>query len=110
MHRPIASTTLHPAFFTADYRREHTRDGNVTLGLMTLLSREREAGEVWREARGVRYHAAAVTIDSEMQKWKKQRAARESRKARPDEGKVLSPLTPSWHPLGTPHNPFSTPY
>jgi hypothetical protein len=60
----------------------------VTLGLMTLLSREREEGERWRDERGVRYHTAAITIDSEMQKWKKQRAARESRKARPDEGKV----------------------
>ena len=80
---------IHPAFFTAEYRREISREGAVTLGLMTLLSREREEGEIYRQKHGVKYHASTITINSELQKWKKQKANRDQRREKLLTGKVL---------------------
>ena len=65
----------------------------MTLGLMTLLSREREEGEVYRQRHGVKYHASTITINSELQKWKKQKANRDQRREKLQTGKVLEPVS-----------------
>ena len=59
---------------------------------MTLLSREREEGEIYRQKRGVKYHASTITINSELQKWKKQKANRDQRREKLLTGKVLTSL------------------